>query len=176
MPTVEVSDEAERFARSRGLSESLALMNALILRGERRVVRAINVDVLSDADVRDRSVIGFRIRTNGTVADALAFDEALQRAIYDKVPAEHQIHFAVRFDFAPKNPSPMDARDFLAIAERYRSCHIEAERRTSVGRSYYTLFHVLLGVLSGKGVTFRGIPEDHYTLISYLTKAGNRAA
>jgi len=70
----------------------------------------------------------------------------------------------------------MDARDFLAIAERYRGSHIEAECRTSVGRSYYALFNVLLGVLSGKGVIFRGIPEDHYTLISCLTKAGNRAA
>lgn len=99
-PVVKVSDEAERFARSRGLSESLVLMKTLILRGERRVVRAVNVDLLSDADVTDRSVIGFSIRTNGTVADAIAFDQALQSAIYDKVPAEDQIHFAVRFDFA----------------------------------------------------------------------------
>jgi len=100
VPVVEVSDEAERFAQSRGLSESLVLMKTLILRGERRVVRAVNVDLLSDTDVRDRPLIGFSIRTNGTVADALAFDQALQSAIYNQVPTEHQIHFAVRFDFA----------------------------------------------------------------------------
>jgi hypothetical protein len=70
----------------------------------------------------------------------------------------------------------MDARDFFTIAERYKSSHVEAERRTSVGRSYYALFNVLLGTLSGKGVIFRGTPDDHYTLISYLTKAGNRAS
>jgi hypothetical protein len=45
-----------------------------------------------------------------------------------------------------------------------------------VGRSYYALFNVLLGVLSGKGVIFRGTPDDHYTLISYLTRAGNKAS
>jgi hypothetical protein len=71
----------------------------------------------------------------------------------------------------------MDARAFFfAITERYKNSQVEAERRTSVGRSYYALFNVLLGTLSGKGVTFRGTPDDHYTLISYLTKAGNRAS
>jgi hypothetical protein len=70
----------------------------------------------------------------------------------------------------------MDAIDFFAIAERYQSSRIEAECRTSIGRSYYALFNTLVGVLSAKGVIFRGTPEDHYKLISYLTKDCKRAA
>jgi len=49
----------------------------------------------------------------------------------------------------------MDAREFLPIAERMSTSANEAERRTSIGRSYYGLFHVLLGALSDRGVIFR---------------------
>jgi hypothetical protein len=40
----------------------------------------------------------------------------------------------------------MDARDFLVLADRLKDSQNEAERRTSVGRSYYALFNVVLGV------------------------------
>lgn len=70
----------------------------------------------------------------------------------------------------------MDARDFFAVAEKLRSSGIEAERRTSIGRSYYGLFHVLLAALSTRGVIFSETPDDHYKLISYLTKGKNRTA
>ena len=70
----------------------------------------------------------------------------------------------------------MDPRDFFSIAERMCSSTIEAERRTSIGRSYYGLFHVLLAALSDRGVIFREIPQDHQMLISYLLKGGNKTA
>jgi hypothetical protein len=70
----------------------------------------------------------------------------------------------------------MDARDFFPIAEAFRTSTSEAERRTSVGRSYYALFNVLLGALSAKGVIFKGVPEDHYKLVSYLAKSGHTRA
>jgi hypothetical protein len=70
----------------------------------------------------------------------------------------------------------MDARDFFVIAERFKASESEAERRTSIGRSYYALFNVLLGKLSDKGVMFAEGPDDHYKLISYLVKAGNKTA
>src|ERR1035438_9445502 len=70
----------------------------------------------------------------------------------------------------------MDAREFFPIAERLRSSPVEAERRTSAGRSYYGLFHVLLGALSEGGVIFRETPDDHQTLISYLIKGGHKTA
>ena len=70
----------------------------------------------------------------------------------------------------------MDAREFFPIAERLMNSANEAERRTSAGRSYYGLFHVLLAALSARGVIFRQTPDDHQTLISYLTKAGNKEA
>ena len=70
----------------------------------------------------------------------------------------------------------MDAREFLPIAERYRNSTVEAERRTSAGRSYYALFNAILATLSGKGVIFRGGPEVHHRLISYMVKAGFKSA
>ncbi|MDP2998942.1 MAG: hypothetical protein Q8N47_15750 [Bryobacterales bacterium] len=70
----------------------------------------------------------------------------------------------------------MDARDFLVIADHFRASASEAERRTSVGRSYYALFNVVLGALSAKGVIFRQTPDDHHTLVSYLTKVKHRQA
>ena len=70
----------------------------------------------------------------------------------------------------------MDAREFLPIAERMSTSANEAERRTSIGRSYYGLFHVLLGALSDRGVIFRETPEVHRNLIAYLTKGRNKVA
>jgi hypothetical protein len=98
-PTVRVSGDAERFARAHGLWDSLADIEALILRSDPRVVLAVDVGLVSDPEIGDRFVIGFNIRTDKAVTDVLAFDEALQQATYDKVPTEHQARFAVRFDF-----------------------------------------------------------------------------
>jgi len=70
----------------------------------------------------------------------------------------------------------MDAREFFPIAARMSTSANEAERRTSIGRSYYGLFHVLLGALSDRGVVFRETPDDHQNLIAYLTKCRNSVA
>ena len=70
----------------------------------------------------------------------------------------------------------MDAKEFFPIAERMKTSANEAERRTSIGRSYYGLFHVLLGALSDRGVIFRETPDDHQNLIAYLTKGRNKVA
>jgi hypothetical protein len=70
----------------------------------------------------------------------------------------------------------MNARDFFVIAERFKASGNEAERRTSISRSYHALFNVLLGKLSEKGVIFSEEPEDHYKLISYLGKSNSKAA
>jgi hypothetical protein len=68
----------------------------------------------------------------------------------------------------------MDAREFFLIAGQFKDSVSEAERRTSVSRSYYALFNTLLGALSDRGVMFSEKPEDHYRLISYLAKAGSK--
>jgi len=70
----------------------------------------------------------------------------------------------------------MNAREFFPIAERMSTSANEAERRTSIGRSYYGLFHVLLGALSDRGIIFRETPDDHQNLIVYLTKGRNKVA
>jgi hypothetical protein len=58
----------------------------------------------------------------------------------------------------------MNARDFLAVAAQFKNSENEAERRTSIGRSYYALFNVVIGVLTAKGVIFRQTPDDHIAL------------
>jgi hypothetical protein len=37
----------------------------------------------------------------------------------------------------------MDPRTFMSVADRYKSSTVEAEVRTSIGRSYYALFKTL---------------------------------
>jgi len=70
----------------------------------------------------------------------------------------------------------MNARDFFAVAAQFKNSENEAERRTSIGRSYYALFNVVIGALTAKGVIFRQTPDDHHRLVSYLTKTRNRTA
>jgi hypothetical protein len=70
----------------------------------------------------------------------------------------------------------MDPRDFFPIADSMRCSTNEAERRTSIGRSYYGLFHVVLAALSDRGVIFKETPQDHQMLINYLQRGGNRKA
>jgi len=70
----------------------------------------------------------------------------------------------------------MDARDFLAIASEFRNSEKEAERRTSIGRSYYGLFNSVIATLESRGVLFHQTAQDHYTLISYLTKVRHKTA
>ena len=48
----------------------------------------------------------------------------------------------------------MNGRSFLRVADQFRASADEAEVRTSISRSYYALFNVLLGALSAKGVIF----------------------
>jgi hypothetical protein len=70
----------------------------------------------------------------------------------------------------------MDARDFLLIADQSRTSSREAERRTSIGRSYYALFNVVLGTLAAKGVVFHESADDHRDLIAYPAKVGHHNA
>ena len=70
----------------------------------------------------------------------------------------------------------MDAKDFLTVAERYQASPREAERRTSIGRSYYALFNFVKTILEGSGVIFPGDASDHRKLVDYLIRAGHRVA
>lgn len=67
----------------------------------------------------------------------------------------------------------MNPADFLPVAERYQNSPIEAERRTSIGRSYYGVFKVLVGKLSTKGVGFHESQDDHRLLAKYFKSSGN---
>lgn len=61
----------------------------------------------------------------------------------------------------------MNAAEFLAIAEQFRNSPKEAERRTSIGRSYYALFNLARERFDDV-LVFRALPEDHKNLIKYL--------
>jgi hypothetical protein len=70
----------------------------------------------------------------------------------------------------------MDPAAFLDIAQQWQVSDSEAERRTSIGRSYYALFNILRQSLSSRGVTFRFRATDHGDLVDYLTRCGNQEA
>ena len=70
----------------------------------------------------------------------------------------------------------MNGADFLKVATRLKNSPSEAERRTSIGRSYYALYNVLVTLLSSRGVFFHRQGRDHRLLLSYLVKANHAEA
>lgn len=70
----------------------------------------------------------------------------------------------------------MDPRGFLQIADNLQRSAVEAELRTSIGRSYYALYNVLFLWLAGEGVVFTSTGEDHGRLVRYLFGARDAAA
>lgn len=70
----------------------------------------------------------------------------------------------------------MDPRDFFALALKLRDLSSEADHRTSVGRSYYSLFNLLRDQLAARGVKFGRDTSDHKRLPSYLQRSNVRDA
>ncbi len=70
----------------------------------------------------------------------------------------------------------MDPVAFLDVAHSLQSSAAEAERRTSVGRSYYALYNVLLEGLTSEGLHFERSGVDHGLLVYYLTQCHDRQA
>jgi hypothetical protein len=100
-PIVGVSEKAERFARSQALWLSLVRIKSLVLEADARgVVEAVDVDVVGDPEVGDKLLICFSIRVNAPIPETLDLDQRISGLMYEEVPREDQIHFAVRFDFA----------------------------------------------------------------------------
>jgi hypothetical protein len=68
----------------------------------------------------------------------------------------------------------VDPVDFLVVAGRLRASEVEAERRTSVGRSYYGLYN-LLSECFRVGANLQGNGADHGRLIRYLSQSSDGA-
>lgn len=65
----------------------------------------------------------------------------------------------------------MDPADFLQIADHFHASNSEAERRTSISRSYYALYVLIFDTLSSVGVRFEGQNADnHRILVDYLAR------
>ncbi len=62
----------------------------------------------------------------------------------------------------------MNPVDFLNIAEQFHKSGVEAERRTSIGRSYYAFYNQLFIALSSQGVYFDK-EDSHSRLLYYLS-------
>lgn len=67
----------------------------------------------------------------------------------------------------------MNPVDFLNVANRLHTSADEAERRTSISRSYYATYHVLVQALSAKHVQFERTGDDHGRLVHYLASSGD---
>jgi hypothetical protein len=70
----------------------------------------------------------------------------------------------------------MDPVEFLEVADRLQSSTAEAERRTSIGRSYYALYNVLYDFLFKRAVILTASSENHSLVVYYFTKCGNPLA
>ncbi len=68
----------------------------------------------------------------------------------------------------------MDPLEFLTLAGRLKDSALEAERRTSIGRSYYGLYNALQSALTKAGKSFPGDAEDHEALRHYFVRAPDK--
>jgi hypothetical protein len=98
-PIAVISTDCARFARQHGMWGSLLIVRSLILRHV-DVVNALEVELVHDAEIQQFSTICFVIRTRAGLERALDLDEQLRTAVIDSIPAPHQGHIAVRFEFA----------------------------------------------------------------------------
>ena len=68
----------------------------------------------------------------------------------------------------------MNPIEFLNVANRLHTSPNEAERRTSISRSYYATYHILVQALSARQVQFEGTGDDHGRLAQYLAGSGDQ--
>ena len=104
MPTTEISDEAERFAKGHGLWGSLRVLQSL-LTPHQDLVSAVRVDLVSDPEVSNWFTLRFCLRTTAGLPDDLELDNRLRDLIFESIPAADRIFFAMQFQF----DSPPDA-------------------------------------------------------------------
>jgi len=97
-PVVNVSAEAEFYAREHGLLGSLTVMKSLVLPGA-AIIKSVDVDLIRDPEATGNFVICFSIQTVARVSDVLEFDKRLRDSIFEAIPADDRAFFAVRFDF-----------------------------------------------------------------------------
>jgi hypothetical protein len=70
----------------------------------------------------------------------------------------------------------VDPAEFLVIADRLRASGVEADRRTSIGRSYYSLYNLVCDALSAAGIPLPGGADNHRALVHFLTRCGDVSA
>jgi hypothetical protein len=95
--TVNVSREAVRFAQEHRLLGWLVVMKNLMSSNGRAAV-AVDVDLVSDPDLRGTPVICFAVHSSASLPDLLDYDERLRGLVCDRIPARDRLHFAIRFD------------------------------------------------------------------------------
>lgn len=68
----------------------------------------------------------------------------------------------------------MDPVDFLSVAAGLRTSQVEAERRTSVGRSYYAVYNILSERFRASA-NLQANGADHGRLVRYLSSSSHFA-
>ncbi len=66
----------------------------------------------------------------------------------------------------------MNPLDFLTVADKLRCSSDEAERRTAVSRSYYSVFNHLRACLEKHGIRISSSASGHEHLTQYLYNSG----
>ncbi len=66
----------------------------------------------------------------------------------------------------------MNPLDFLTVADKLKCSSDEAERRTAVSRSYYSVFNYLKAHLVRHGIPISPSAQGHTQLTQYLNNSG----
>ena len=93
-----ITPAAEEYARSHGLYGALVLAKKTV-HELLPSMRALSIDLKQDPDEGGYPSIGFTITIKEPVAHVLELDDALQDALYDRIPTEYLPYFSFAYRF-----------------------------------------------------------------------------
>ncbi len=108
-PKAVVTSAAEKCAESLGLRGSLLLAQQIV-RQTFPSLKAIYVDTMNDPEEGGYPTICFVVTVSETVRKTLEFDEALQDALYNRIPAGHRMYLSFRYKFKSICPAVRKGR------------------------------------------------------------------
>ena len=93
-----ITPAAEEYAKAKGIYGSLALAREIV-RETVPSIRALGVDLKSDSDEGGYPTICFSITTPQSVESAVRSYDALQDAMFERVPADHCMYLSFTYQF-----------------------------------------------------------------------------
>jgi hypothetical protein len=97
--TETISAAAEKLAKSVHAYKSVSLAKEIIRAELGTNLTALEIDVKEDPDDDGYTTICFNVCFQGSVDEALALDQRVQKALIERIPAKQRVYLAVNYNF-----------------------------------------------------------------------------